>query len=171
MAAPGQRVELFADESDEGMVFLGADTADASGNFRALLPDPLPALPYFTATATDSAGNTSEFSTPFNMTAVEESPESQIPKTFALSQNYPNPFNPETLIRYSLPKKAYVTIRVMNLLGEEVKTLVVEDQNAGVYSIHWNGTVRLGLRVASGIYLYRIEAGEFVAVKKMVLVR
>jgi predicted GH43/DUF377 family glycosyl hydrolase len=86
------------------------------------------------------------------------------PAAFALEQNYPNPFNPETTIRYSLPRSGYVTLRVFNLLGEEVATLVDEKKSHGEYDIHWAPT---GL--PSGIYLYRLTAGEYVSVKTLLL--
>lgn len=89
-----------------------------------------------------------------------------IPVKFSLSQNYPNPFNPLTKINYSLPNATKVHIRVYDLLGRLVKTLVNEFKEAGSYDVQFDGT---GL--ASGVYFYRIEAGDFVDSKKMVLVK
>ncbi|MFQ6112966.1 MAG: T9SS type A sorting domain-containing protein [bacterium] len=169
-AAAGHTVELFADEENEGMAYLGSTTADASGNFSFSFPEP-PPLPNITATATDAPGNTSQFSAPANISAVEDASETQIPKEFKLSQNYPNPFNPQTVIRYELPTRTHVKLVVVNLLGAKVKTLLDEAKNPGSYSASWNGTDHLGGKVASGVYLYRLEAGEFVSVKKMVLIR
>jgi hypothetical protein len=94
-----------------------------------------------------------------------------IPKVFALQQNYPNPFNPITTIRYQLPKTANVKLAVYNMLGQKVKTLVNESQTANYYSIQWNGLNDSGSRVSSGIYLYRIEAGEFIKTNKMLLLK
>ena len=88
------------------------------------------------------------------------------PLSFSLSQNYPNPFNPTTKINYELPMTNYVNLSVYNLLGQEVITLVDEKQNAGYYQVQWDAS-----RFASGVYYYRIEAGEFVDVKKMILLR
>jgi len=91
---------------------------------------------------------------------------SLIPKDFNLHQNYPNPFNPLTKINYSLPKATRVHIRVYDLLGRLVKTLVNEFKEAGSYDVQFDGT-----GFASGVYFYRIEAGNFVVSKKMVLVK
>jgi photosystem II stability/assembly factor-like uncharacterized protein len=89
-----------------------------------------------------------------------------VPKEFNLSQNYPNPFNPLTKINYSIPQNITVTLKVYDILGRLVKTLVNEYQNAGSYTVTFDGS---GL--ASGIYFYKIEAGDFVQSKKMVLVK
>jgi hypothetical protein len=91
---------------------------------------------------------------------------SDIPKTFGLSQNYPNPFNPTTTIKYQLPTAVKVTIKIYDLLGKEVQTLVNGVQEAGYYNVDWKAT-----NFASGIYFYKIEAGNFTDVKKMVLLK
>jgi hypothetical protein len=90
----------------------------------------------------------------------------QIPETFSLYQNYPNPFNPLTLIRWQLPVASYVDVSVYNMLGQRVATLVNENQTAGQHQIKWNAS---GL--ASGVYYYRIKAGDFMQTKKMVLIQ
>ena len=89
-----------------------------------------------------------------------------IPLDYILYQNYPNPFNPNTTIDYSIPRKSNVTIKVYNLLGIEVASLVNEEKNRGIYSVNFNA---LGL--ASGVYFYRIQADEFVQTKKMMLLK
>jgi hypothetical protein len=89
-----------------------------------------------------------------------------IPATYSLSQNYPNPFNPSTTIEYDLPEAAHVTLKVYNLLGQEVMTLVNEQQQAGKQRVRW-GVEKL----ASGVYFYRLDAGKFIQVKKMVLLK
>jgi hypothetical protein len=89
-----------------------------------------------------------------------------IPKEFKLSQNYPNPFNPVTNIKYDLPKNEFVAIKIYDLLGREIKTLINEFKNAGSYIVSFNGS-----EFASGIYFYRIQAGNFVQVKKMALIK
>ncbi|MBI3193681.1 MAG: T9SS type A sorting domain-containing protein, partial [Ignavibacteriae bacterium] len=96
-----------------------------------------------------------------------------VPKEFALEQNYPNPFNPVTVIRYQLPVDATVTLKVFNVLGQEVKTLVDETQDAGYMSVEWNAG-----NFASGVYFYRLEAvsasdpnRSFADVKKLLLLR
>lgn len=97
--------------------------------------------------------------------------EEKMPKTFAVSQNYPNPFNPQTVIKYDLPKPGHVNITIYNILGREVRALVDEEQEAGYKSVGWDGKDDLGKDVASGIYFYRIKAGDFSMTKKMVLLR
>lgn len=88
-----------------------------------------------------------------------------IPTDFGLAQNYPNPFNPTTTIRFALPKSAYVTLNIFDALGKEVATLVGEELGAGYYAVGWYADV------PSGVYFYRLHAGEFMAAKKMVLLR
>ncbi len=98
-------------------------------------------------------------------------PQNNIPEGFYLAQNYPNPFNPETTIRFSLSKPAFVTIEIYNSLGQRIKTLVNRQRAAGYYSAEWNGKNSLGHNAGSGIYFYSIKAGDYRAVKKMILLR
>jgi hypothetical protein len=95
----------------------------------------------------------------------------QAPTSCELSQNYPNPFNPNTQIEYSVTKSTHVLIQVFNILGEAVVTLVDETKAPGTYDVHWNGVSGCGASVSSGVYLYRIQAGQFVQSKKMLLVK
>ena len=88
------------------------------------------------------------------------------PGIFRLNQNYPNPFNPRTIINYELPITNYVDLSIYNLLGQKVATLVSEKQNAGFHEVDWDAS-----GFASGVYYYRIEAGEFQDVKKMIVLR
>jgi hypothetical protein len=88
------------------------------------------------------------------------------PLVYELAQNYPNPFNPTTKIEYSIPAQARVELRVYNLVGQEVATLVNDVQSAGVHFVKFNAT-----NLASGVYFYRLVAGDFVSVKKMVLLK
>ncbi|PKL83164.1 MAG: hypothetical protein CVV24_06355 [Ignavibacteriae bacterium HGW-Ignavibacteriae-3] len=94
-----------------------------------------------------------------------------IPDVFELSQNYPNPFNPTTFISYSLPKNAFVTLKVYDMLGREVTSLVNREMVAGNHSVEWNGADQSGNRVASGAYIYRISAGNFISTKKMIMLK
>jgi photosystem II stability/assembly factor-like uncharacterized protein len=94
-----------------------------------------------------------------------------IPREFGLLQNYPNPFNPTTTMSYSLPSQQQVRLNIFNTLGQQIATLVNEIQQAGRHTLQWNGTDDNGNRVASGIYLYRLEAGRYRETKKMLLVR
>ena len=97
--------------------------------------------------------------------------DSFIPSKFTLHQNYPNPFNPVTTLRYDLPEQANVNIIIYDLLGREVRTLVNTTQDAGFKSVIWDATNDYGKPVSAGVYLYQIQAGEFVQTKKMVLLK
>ncbi|NWG27526.1 MAG: T9SS type A sorting domain-containing protein [Ignavibacteriaceae bacterium] len=89
-----------------------------------------------------------------------------IPKNFQLDQNYPNPFNPSTKIRYSIPEASFASIKVYDMLGKELAILVNEEQSAGNYEVDFNAA---GL--SSGIYFYQLQAGNFVEMRKMILLR
>ena len=94
-----------------------------------------------------------------------------IPDVFALHQNYPNPFNPITTIRYDVPEESMVRVDIYNILGQKVRTLVNSVHQPGYHAVQWNGTNDFGVPVASGMYIYRIQAKDFVAVKKLVLMK
>jgi|GEM_PF-942615 len=94
------------------------------------------------------------------------------PEAFALANNYPNPFNPATTIKYALPEASSVTLEIYNVVGQVVRTLVADHQNAGRYVVQWDATNESGHSLSSGIYFYRLEAGgEFLEVKKMLLLK
>ena len=88
------------------------------------------------------------------------------PKEFKLEQNYPNPFNPSTVISYQLPVISKVTLKVYDILGSEVKTLVNEEQEAGYKEVQFNAA-----NFASGMYVYRLTAGDYISVKKMLMIK
>ncbi|PKK84046.1 MAG: hypothetical protein CVT49_05310 [candidate division Zixibacteria bacterium HGW-Zixibacteria-1] len=94
-----------------------------------------------------------------------------LPNNFALYPNRPNPFNPRTVIAYDVPVATHVTIEVFNILGQSITTLVDEEKAPGRYEVIWNGHDAGGSRVASGIYLYNMRAGDFVESKKMMLMK
>jgi len=93
-------------------------------------------------------------------------PDSKIPQSYSLSQNYPNPFNPITIIKYELPVTDYVRINIYDILGRKVETIVNEKQVAGYHQVTWNASNK-----PSGIYFYRIQAGDYAEAKKMVLLK
>ncbi len=95
----------------------------------------------------------------------------ELPKTYSLSQNFPNPFNPVTQISYALPKPGGVNLSVYNILGEEITALIDIQQEPGYYRVVWDGRDELGREVSSGIYFYRLRAGDFISVRRMVLLR
>jgi hypothetical protein len=99
-------------------------------------------------------------------TTVLVTPSAYVPETFALRQNYPNPFNPVTEITYAIPRNLHVILRVYNVLGGEVATLVDDDQPVGIYTVRWDAE---GL--PSGVYFCTIRAGDFKSAKKMILLK
>ncbi len=111
----------------------------------------------------------------FNTVSVEQDEDVEIPQSFVLAQNFPNPFNPATVIQYQLPgsglKTARAILKVYDLLGREVQTLVDKDHAPGSYEIRWDGTNKGGAKVSSGIYIYQLKFGSFVSSKKMILLR
>ena len=100
------------------------------------------------------------------VTEVRDNKMRDIPSDFSISQNYPNPFNPSTTISFALPKASIVELKIFNLLGQEVATLLNEEKSAGNYKINYNAS-----EVTSGVYFYRIKAGDFVQTQKMILLK
>ena len=97
---------------------------------------------------------------------VEENNTNEIPDGYKLSQNYPNPFNPSTKIKYSIPHLTQVKIKVFDILGNEIETLVNSEKPAGTYELNWNAA-----NLPSGIYFYQLRAGDFINTKKMILLK
>ena len=102
----------------------------------------------------------------FRTVLVSASEPEEIPTEYALQQNYPNPFNPSTIIKYELPKSSMVRLSVYDMLGREVSVLVNEGKNAGSYEVKFSAA---GL--SSGVYCYRLQAGDFVQTKKLMLLK
>ena len=94
-----------------------------------------------------------------------------VPEIFALHQNYPNPFNPTTQIRYDLPEDQFVSIAIYDVMGRKIRSLMNTGQTAGFHSVRWDAKNDMGEGVAAGLYIYTIQAGEFRAMKKMVLLK
>ncbi|GMU96739.1 T9SS type A sorting domain-containing protein [Ignavibacterium album] len=144
---------------------IGTTNTDANGNFSFSTGLNIEAI---AVTATDFWGNTSNFARLNIVTDVED--EKQIPTEFALEQNYPNPFNPSTKIRFSIPnvgtELALSVLKVYDILGNEVATLVNEEKPAGVYEVEFNAS-----QLSSGIYFYKLSAGSFTEVKKMTVLK
>ena len=109
-----------------------------------------------------------------SLISLSSKEEFALPQSFNLSQSYPNPFNPSTTIEFYISQTGFVTLKVYNILGEVVTTLINEELNVGTYTTHWNAS-----GVASGVYLYRLQAGDpstgsgqsFIETKKMVLMK
>jgi hypothetical protein len=90
---------------------------------------------------------------------------------YNLAQNYPNPFNPSTTIKYSLRTTSYVTLKIFSLLGEEISTLVNQQESLGAKEVIWNGKDNQGNLVPSGVYIYSLDAGEYHESRKMILMK
>jgi len=172
-------VEFFlASTDDEGKVYLGTDTYSSSSanatKTATIDPDvELADGDKIVATATDAEGNTSEFSDAFAISgtvSVEELSDI-LPRSFVLEQNFPNPFNPNSVIRYQLSAARDVELTIYNLKGQKIRTLVNTKKETGLHSVSWNGKDNAGNVVASGVYIYRMTAGEFVDAKKLTLLR
>lgn len=106
-----------------------------------------------------------------NFTPIKNNSHSIPPNSLILNQNYPNPFNPVTIISYHLPTSSNVELSIYNPLGQRIRTLVKQHQPAGVYEIQWNGRDEHGVIAGSGVYIYRLKAGNFTRARKIVLLR
>ena len=126
---------------------------------------------YYRISAIDHSGNMGEFSPTLDMTLMWTDLDNTIPNEYTLHQNYPNPFNPSTTLRYALPKQSEIKITIYDMIGRKVRTLVNSSQNAGYRSVIWDATDDNGKPVSAGIYLYQIQADEYINTKKMVLLK
>jgi len=126
----------------------------------------------YVVTASDYANNESQFSNKLEVTTTAVAGQGvELPTSYALNNNYPNPFNPTTMISYQIPKAGEVTLTIINSLGQKVRTLVAGQVAAGYHQMMWDARDDNGNLVGSGTYLYRIEAGNFVQTKKLVLMK
>lgn len=121
-------------------------------------------LSYDNGAVTDYYDGHTITSTYTSITGVNESPT--VVLNYTLNLNYPNPFNPSTVISYTLPKTSFVTLKVYDITGREISTLISKAQNAGRYAVEFNGN-----NIASGVYFYRLSADDFTQVRKMILMK
>ncbi|UCE18577.1 MAG: T9SS type A sorting domain-containing protein [Gemmatimonadota bacterium] len=165
-----------ADCNSDGMV----DVLDALGIVNVILGTgecaPSSARPIMTPQLMDVLESLRHYlnDEDFDKFMVLVKAEIGIPEIFHLAQNYPNPFNPTTDIRYQIADRRsslHITLKIFNLLGQEVRTLVNEIQEPGYYSVSWDGRDEAGLEVSSGVYFYRLVSGEYTATKRMVLMK
>lgn len=169
-SSPNMNVEIYANVQDTGGV---RTYTDLDGNYAlhvsnklwnyVINPGQLPPM-YNGYSITAHPGQTNvNFN--FTLTDVEGQPSS-IPDKYSLSQNYPNPFNPVTAIKYSIPNEGFVSLKIYNVLGSEVATLVNEFKNAGSYNVSFSAE-----NLSSGVYYYKLKSGTFVETKKMILLK
>ena len=167
------RVELSAElgsflqasrQTDEGLrvVFAGAQSMDGPGELLRLYGVDPTTVELVRAAFND--GEIEGASAGMRLTHPR-------PTAFALHPNAPNPFNPETVIRYELPQQTPVRLEVFDVLGQRVKTLVVGTLSAGIHQSVWNGRNEQGQQVSNGVYFYRLQAGEFVEMRRMLLLK
>jgi photosystem II stability/assembly factor-like uncharacterized protein len=160
---------LFASVWNNGIIL----STDSGTNWKQVASG-IPSLGYISTLATNGidlfAGGYSNaiWFRPLSemITSVINSPQKVIPDRFSFEQNYPNPFNPSTVIKYSIPKASLVSMKVYDILGNDIATLVNENKPAGTYELTWNAS-----NLPSGIYFYRIQAGSFIDTKKMILLK
>ena len=162
------KVSISAAVLGEGLAFTGSGTI-ATLKFQTRTATPLRAK----LTRADIRDNAnSSIIAPISPVGEPETITAQAnPSGYSISQNSPNPFNPDTKIAYGLPAATKVSIRIYNVMGQLVKSLVDEYQPAGTYEAIWNGTNDSGEKVASGIYFYRFETADFQKTVKMTMLK
>jgi hypothetical protein len=151
------------DATLDNVDFTAFTTTAPAHNLSYLYNEKVDGVPYVREISPEFTGS--------SVSLNSQSPGATLPTEFALEQNTPNPFNPTTMVSFSLPKAAHVNLTIYNVLGQQVKTLVDQDLPAGVQSVEWNGTDNSGRTVASGVYFYRINADQFSATKKMLMLK
>ena len=137
-----------------GEMILTVTITNAPANAEVLFP----------FTVTDASGHTWNYSLPVTV-------HKSLPLAYALNQNFPNPFNPTTTICYSVRERHETKLVIYNMLGQTVRTLVHRPQDAGIYTVQWDGRNDHGQQVSSGVYFYRLKSGTFVDTKRMLLLQ
>jgi len=105
-----------------------------------------------------------------NLTTVDQKSDGKFPESFSLFQNYPNPFNSKTAIKFKILASSNVELNIYNILGQKIKTLISGRKSPGNYQYLWDGKDKFGRAVSSGIYLYQLQAKDFISSKKMILI-
>ncbi len=128
---------------------------------------------YFWQVQSTNADGVSEFSKAgvFGTLNITGLTDETIPNEFSVYQNFPNPFNPSTIIKYSIPEATFVSVKVFNILGQEVRSLINQEMTAGNHQVIWNGRSNFGSALSTGIYIYSVKAGSKVISKKMMLLK
>ena len=157
------KIELFKEPNKPGEVIaLNA----SGGSYLWTVPNITSSQCKIKVTSTFLSSSNDISSEFFTITSTTEVNDQNLPKEYALFQNYPNPFNPTTNIKYSVPSNAYVSLKVYDILGREVATLVNEQKPAGNYEVNFNAS-----SLSSGVYFYKIQSGSFAQVRKMLLLK
>ncbi len=164
-AAARQTIQVFADSTNQGEIFLGETVTDASGGFH-LDFDSTPERPYVTAIATDAEGNSSAFSWSMQITGVDDLQPLLAPDKFSVSDSFPNPFNPQTTIQVALPRGEHVRTMIYDLLGRRVRVLLDEQRPAGRFAVRWDAKNDAGSPVPSGVYLLQCRTRDENQIKK-----
>ena len=159
----------FKNHGDSLLFFniLGDSIIEITSGFEGIGEDTL----MLTVTDTSGASDTSSIFIQITLPVGVNDRFDALPEKFELFQNYPNPFNPTTTIMYALPVRSDVTLRIYDLMGQEILKISYEDMSAGYHEERWNGLNQSGRKVASGIYIFRLNAGDFTATKKMLLLK
>jgi hypothetical protein len=182
-AATNEAVAVYAVSTTTGEV-VGYDVTEEDGSYSL---DNLPAGSYtivvdkegYTASnsPTVTVDESSGFNSSGNNVGVSGDPlgvnenQAGLPQTFALGQNYPNPFNPATEIHFDVAKASHVTIKIYNVMGQEIAKIADQRMDAGSYIARWNGNDVHGVTVSSGVYFYRMDADNFSEIRKMMLMK
>ncbi|OGU55869.1 MAG: hypothetical protein A2V66_18040 [Ignavibacteria bacterium RBG_13_36_8] len=159
-------MNLFAGAYYEG-VYLTTNNGTNWTAFNNGLSKIVTSLAVSTSNLFAGTSNAGVFRRPLSeiITSIDDK-QNNLPTSFSLQQNYPNPFNPITIINYSIPKTCFVTIKIYDVLGRGIETLVNENKTQGNYSLAFNAS-----KLVSGIYLYRMDAGSFTETKKLLLLK
>ena len=164
---------VFSADDGETWTVVATDVRGTQVNWR--LPSVDVEAAHLRVIAKDAEGNTIGYDTidePFAISSEVTSVQNPaIPRTWALNQNAPNPFNPQTKIEFALPRNAETTLKIFDSRGRVVRTLVAGELEAGYHTVIWSGEDDGGRQVASGVYFYRLVAGDFTAKKSMVLLK
>ena len=170
----GMRIHSHVDEdgiSVFGYLIKQNGAVAGDGLLVELIARPLPGFDGKANLAVTGANVAAQSRAPMSVTFDDAATDGELPRVFSLSQNYPNPFNLETRIKYDLPARARVKLDIYNLRGELIRTLRDEEQPAGKYELRWDGRNADDNTVASGVYVYRIRAGDWKMTRRMTLVK
>jgi hypothetical protein len=149
---PDENLSITRGKKEESKISLDFTVKNAPSDAEAIIP----------IIIEDDTGNRWNFS-------IKVYTDPSLPLSNSLEANYPNPFNPSTTIKFSLNKNVYTKLTIYNTLGQKVKTLLNSSKSPGVYEVQWNGVNDNGQMVSSGVYFYKLEAGDFIKTKRMLL--